>query len=984
MATGESYVNVTNKGILGFEDFGDRMLGYLRSLNIESVLARFDVDGSFATKLGLGSGGNDTVQVTGTSRITDGLGHVMKIHECAGGQNALFQNQSGITYYVGARYCEVATGIVINPRTGNPEYLAYTEEVGEQDAPDLVTDNGNGTITFRVDTICEPGVSCAGRTVRVYLADPQATTALEAFEDLTVVWDGSNNKVTSADVFGQTSVSTTAADYVVTMLGPTVLRLTNLETSPDHMFIGTVIGTGAGNPPTTFNTDSQRLLKTFEDASQILFTPYGFISVTNVQEAIQQILTTYANEGSSSPGGDFIGLNVVTFNKRAPSADSTGYGIGNLADSTFTSDRDLQLVLEKVDEVFSLRRFGTVTLADGTTKTIGDYVSVDAVDDAFDHSSIWSGAKCGVVFLQDGSYTCTKSEALGVGQPWVIGETGALGDSNTYVPIALSNGNNPLFFKGQWNRVHLKTSQATYGWEAWRGCRMEEISAQVGQLKVWTNLSGSVIDPGPYLNGVNVKDFDTLTNLNSAGIKIDSVSSGTYTRDAGVVERVCVATDDSPAIVVDNIAARPADSAAAALIVRNSVFYTSETIVPVATITDSDVTFENCLFIGPLSTGSYVMTASGTGRVVFKDCTFIARECQVVNFTADAGGFENCDFFTGSGTTVSDPIMVKVEGGKHGTWVKNCRVFIQGSRTGTPTGYCVKLGDGDGHINVDGLYVTYASGVLVHSNDTLEMRGSDGGGANYKPQNTYTNVTVDFENAATGATLTATIIRLLSVDADDTIPIARNFTVHGLDHIPAGGTPTVLFMNRAILDGFHFDARNVPAGASQFNKILDVYNHSIASNVYINVNTSDTYANNIIGVGLYSTLRDCRVDFSGILADWGVVNVYNSGSIVDGLRCNDLPYSRVLLDETGSHNTMINIVCLQNAIDRTNEIMQSAGDYAQMSHLRFHVNSQTGSGFTSTGAAAILTNSHFINDAGAFPYTFSGSGSIQDNNYITT
>src|SRR5690606_29601129 len=97
----------------------------------------------------------------------------------------------------------------------------------ESAAPSVVVDN-TGTITFTIDSVCEAGVSHAGRTARIWKVIPGegATTEAIAIEDVAVVYTAGNNKITTMGTLGQSAVSTTAADYMVALLGPSVKRNT--------------------------------------------------------------------------------------------------------------------------------------------------------------------------------------------------------------------------------------------------------------------------------------------------------------------------------------------------------------------------------------------------------------------------------------------------------------------------------------------------------------------------------------------------------------------------------------------------------------------------------------------------------------------------------------------------------------------------------------------------------------------------------------
>lgn len=1001
MTTGESFVNITNKSILGFDDLATRLLGYLRSLNITSVLARFDVDGAFNTKLGLASGGNDTVQVTGTSRITDGSGHVMEAHNAEGGVTALFENTSGITYYVGARYCEIATEIAINPKTGDPQYLAYTEEVGESGTPDLVTDNGNDTITFRVDSITESGVSCAGRTVRVYMVTPAsgATSASIAFEDLTVVWDGSNNKVTTAGALGQTSISTTTTDYVVVMLGITVKRNTNLETSPDHMFIGTVLGVGAGSPPATFDVSGQRLLKTFEDASQILFTPYGFISSTNVQEAIQEVLDTYADEGTSANGATFIGVNVTTFLDAAPSADSSGYGIGNISDGTFTTDRDLQLILERIDNRLATRRAWSATYANGITKTTADVVGSQVATNAISTTwaTLWSSAKGGTAFIQDGDYGSTLDGATGSAYPWVVGETGAWGATGVYPRFRLgATITADLAPKGDFWRLHFDSADDTYAWLFGPSVRLRDVALQIGQAKFNCYVGTDSLYCGPLVDGAKIKDFNTLTNINDSGVEIYGVGAGSNTKDLGVFENMHVKTDDSPALVVSNLGARPGSNAVAAVTFRNCTFMTTSTADYVAEIDDSDVVFENCIFEGVASSTVYAVIASGTGRVWFKNCKIIAKELQAIQFTAAGGGLEGCEIYSGTGTTVTNPKCVDIRGGAQTVHVRDLNVLLEGSRGesgDTPSSGLVQLGLGVGHLVVDGLTVRYESGVKIHKWDTITLYGSVTSIADYGPVHSVSNVTLDLSGVDYTNPIQCDVIYLQGWG--DTYPriAGRNIQVVGIDdQVYNGATkPVLLNIGDADVIGVHFHVGSGSTGSGEWGAFLYMDTNANVRDVSVFIdatgNTGDLcdYIIQIAG-------DNCRLD--GVVLDItnatiaAIIQVDGSMCQIGGINVKAYPPASVLINNnTGADQNVYNgVMFVDFTFTPTAAAMfGSAGydTYASNIFLNVGTNSTTVAMLNFVGTRSVLNMAN-IRGTGGTSIVNSGASSITGDEVINT
>lgn len=272
MTTGQSFVNITATKNLGTQDLDTNFLAYLQT-SLKDMYARmYAEDGAYAAKLTLAADGTDRFQVVGSSKATDGLGRVIDIAAAAAKSGIYFENTVGITYYVGAEYAAKPSGIQINPRTQVPEYVAWVEEVGKKASPTSVTDNGNGTITFNVNSVCESGVSNAGRQVMVYKKVPAkgATTFGVAVETRTVAYAAPNNTITTTGALGQTTVSTTAADYEVIMLGPTVRRNTDLRAASGVFFIGTVTGAGAGVAPSTFsNTDQYLFTTTLSNISDV-------------------------------------------------------------------------------------------------------------------------------------------------------------------------------------------------------------------------------------------------------------------------------------------------------------------------------------------------------------------------------------------------------------------------------------------------------------------------------------------------------------------------------------------------------------------------------------------------------------------------------------------------------------------------------------------------------------------------------------------
>jgi hypothetical protein len=255
MSTGAQYADIQNTRLLGRQDLTDRMIEYMRTLAYETHERVYQTGATYDTALGLTGDGADKIQVTGSELATDGSGHILDVDASGYSTGLQFENTAAIDYDVALHFCTIPSGVQINPRTGLPEYIANEEAIGESADPDSVVDNGS-TLTFTVNSVAETGVSHEGRSCMVFKKSPgrNAITEALAIQILTV---SASNTITTADHMGQTDVSTTAADYTVVMLGPTIRRNTSLEGAAGYCFLGTVTGSGAGTTPGTFDVSGQ-------------------------------------------------------------------------------------------------------------------------------------------------------------------------------------------------------------------------------------------------------------------------------------------------------------------------------------------------------------------------------------------------------------------------------------------------------------------------------------------------------------------------------------------------------------------------------------------------------------------------------------------------------------------------------------------------------------------------------------------------------
>ncbi len=265
MSTGLTKLTFSSKRLLGKEDFETRFFGYLKD-SIKQTNQAYSVsdmilNGSFT----FDDDGNDKFKIeksATTTKAIDANGEILDpalSPADAYVEDVDFPNTNTIPYYVGLQHADLPSKLAINPRTGMPEWIEQTETIGVTDEPDSVVDNGNGTLTANLDTICG-GLDCSGRTAVIFQSDLARGVLVfsEALETLTVSWSGSANTITTAGMLGQAAISTTAADYTIVLLGPIVRGTTGIKTQDGVVYVGKITGNGPAATPTAFDYTDQR------------------------------------------------------------------------------------------------------------------------------------------------------------------------------------------------------------------------------------------------------------------------------------------------------------------------------------------------------------------------------------------------------------------------------------------------------------------------------------------------------------------------------------------------------------------------------------------------------------------------------------------------------------------------------------------------------------------------------------------------------
>lgn len=756
MGTGAQFVNFKNKMLVGFEDLGTRMIGYLRQSHIESVQSRWDVDGVFNTKLTMSGSAANELQINGTSKATDGLGHILDINEIFS-RNVLFENTAAIAYYVALFYAEVPAEIRINPRTGAPQYDRLEEVIGKSAAPTSVTDNGNGTITFNVNSVAEAGVSNNGRFVRVFMNTPApgATTAAIAVEELQITY-GTNNEITTTGALGQTSISTTAADYTVVLMGASVSKNTDLSTVSGACFIGTV--TGNGGTPATFDNTLQSLIKTFTDATQINYTPISWLApgATTVQAALDAIVNgMQANGTGTANGASRVGINPGAYGRflNVPTESVIG-GIGNQTEGTLSSTATVADALANVDEQLqNVRTFSTYTRGGRSA----DY-------DTNANAENMLGNYSGLFVMKALPDPDDDPYAIGGTEPsdasvYVLGEdsypTKLLLASRPVLNFQRTGGTS-IIPTGKWQRVYIDAPAGSYvtvnGPGRASGGIFEDVIFHGGRIALTSmDTASDSIMPFELRNCVIDPGADTTHSFAYSLAMMGYSNQPMFGKVSNTVMMGLPDTVTSPTPVADFVW----DSTIGATSIEgdpdyptkfeNCVFISQRVDIPLLYIgARHKVVFDNCHFhgISGQTVAQMVQVAAGA-EPIFRDCVFYGKEGGILNADQCYGLYERCLFITGTGgTAISNPKVITANGGADRPLTfRDCTVLINTSalRDSATANALVQFGSfstGDGILSVDGLCIQYTGGSYVAAGETLLMVGS--------AYASFRNISVDF------------------------------------------------------------------------------------------------------------------------------------------------------------------------------------------------------------------------------------------------
>lgn len=296
MATGNRKVDIYLKKFLTQQQITENFFDFLEQKIHDVFTKLFPVNGVFEPNILLSNilsaSAPDSFDISSPLRGTDGAQGNYLILDPIDANLISFENAFSIPYYVGLRFNYLPRETEINVRTGEIKYTFKEESVGEVADPNSVNDDGDETLTLIIDSVCEPGVSHAGRKAVVWLK--RAQNQAQAFEELTVIWDGVNNKIETLTALGQTlgNISTDPSDYQVFLKGPTIRRNTDLRLDNNILFLGIITGAGPGNTPSSFDeTDVNNHAVSFPSLVSLFFEEHSSVDGTHTLITPERITT---------------------------------------------------------------------------------------------------------------------------------------------------------------------------------------------------------------------------------------------------------------------------------------------------------------------------------------------------------------------------------------------------------------------------------------------------------------------------------------------------------------------------------------------------------------------------------------------------------------------------------------------------------------------------------------------------------------------
>jgi hypothetical protein len=362
----------------------------------------------------------------------------------------------------------------------------------------------------------------------------EAITVAIAIESLTVTWDGSNNKITAADILGQTTVSTTASDYMVVLLGPTVSK-TDTSSTSGHAYLGYSTGTGLGTVLGAGDNTDQNLIN--RSISSSLVYPAGpnwADGTTNPETTIVDQLDKIITDLSTTDGTDKIQGNVYTSDNFTLAADRLEAQLNALVEiSEDVRNKIIETGITNWEETTSIMSTGSHDAYDIAKRE----VSGSLANDVF------------CVAGSDGTTAEVRQSNNGLDN---FSATNTLSGTCDEINCILYDEDNDVFVAGgridsTSGAVVQKSSASSFGWGAWQPSNMTGAGNIIVSItRGVTNTM--VVSLGNIAYAPDNMTWTAATVPDFTGYKIVASKSSSYAiavgKKTGALARVIESTDN--------------------------------------------------------------------------------------------------------------------------------------------------------------------------------------------------------------------------------------------------------------------------------------------------------------------------------------------------------------------------------------------------------------------------------------------------------
>lgn len=298
MSTGDIFVNLTDKRLLGVNTFKDQFFEYLRDSSRDLFAAVYSKDGTFGVAA-LGITGDTSVISIADGSGTDGSGNLLVVGET---EKSVPWDGSAEDCDVALHYEERPVGIQVNPRTGAPEYQNNEEIIGVVDTPDGLSVI-SGHYKVQVDSLVgDAALDYTGRTVLIWRNTPASGALTEeiAIESSVVYYDSGHAYIDTTGLLGTSIGESDETLYSVCLLGPTIRSDIDLEAASDYWYIGSI----TNSTGLVVDTAAQRLItKSLSDLIENLV----YADISNTFTATN----TFNRKVTVSPSASELGIEVT-------------------------------------------------------------------------------------------------------------------------------------------------------------------------------------------------------------------------------------------------------------------------------------------------------------------------------------------------------------------------------------------------------------------------------------------------------------------------------------------------------------------------------------------------------------------------------------------------------------------------------------------------------------------------------------------------